>query len=603
LITSSSRARQMVVGSLLVAGVAACCLTYPSTRLHDPAFARGGQSEFDAYASVQRFILLAALALAIVPITRVAIARLLRRLAEPSPLAKRLTALAVALLSPPLLYGLGAEGGRYLHPLWPDEKMHLLQTVLLSRFKFSMPAHPMGEFFEVPYVFVRPVAAPVYFPGTALLHVPALWLHLPYWFTPLLIAGITLALLYLVVTELIDGAAGLLAVVIMLSLSTFRWLALVEMSHAAGVMWGLVALWAWLAWRRSPRAGWAALAGLAAGWYGITRPLDALCILGPLALAWAWDLRGVPLRMRWTIVMLAVVAAAPLLTLQLAFDRAVTGHALQTPLEQYYRHYFNTRSLGLQRYDPAFRPPTPSKQIQSLYQSQEVSAVRQFTTPDLAAEQWVKKRLPGLLAAALPTLLLIVFLPAALAGLTDRRRWVVWAGLWCYLVGSGFFYAFHTHYSAAIAPAVICMVLLGAKAVERVWPQQGVLTVFLWLAIFGLAAQSIWRNEQRAHDGQWADSARETAGAISGKVRAPAIVVFRLDPEQPFPEDPAYNLQTPWPDDAPILRAHDQGDARNQELFRYYARTQPERNVYLFIQSDMSVHALGNVKDLAGPSR
>jgi hypothetical protein len=32
-----------------------------------------------------------------------------------------------------------------------------------------------------------------------------------------------------------------------------------------------------------------------------------------------------------------------------------------------------------------------------------------------------------------------------------------------------------------------------------------------------------------------------------------------------------------WPDDAPIIRAHDLGE-RNAELFRYYAARKPQGN-------------------------
>ncbi|MDB5174503.1 MAG: hypothetical protein JWN51_3276 [Phycisphaerales bacterium] len=589
-----------MVASLLAAGAVACWFIYPSTRLYDPSFSRSGQAEVEAYASAQRFILLGALALATISATRAAVAGFLARAAQPTPSARQWTAFAIAVFSPLILYGLAAAQGRYLHPLWPDEKMHRLQTAFLSHFKFCLPAHPVGEFFEVPYVFVRPVTAPVYFPGTSLLHVPAMWLHLPYVAMPLLIAGLTLALLYLVVTELIDGAAGLLAVVLMISLSTFRWLALVEMSHAAGLMWGLAAFWGWLCWRRSRHARWAVLAGVTAGWYAITRPLDAACILGPLALAWAWELRRVSWRARWATVALAIAAAAPLLAVQFAFDRAVTGNALMPPLEQYYRQYFNTSSLGLQHYDPAFRPPTISPQIQNLYEKQEDQAVREFSAAESAIRQWRKVRLPVMLAAALPTLMLIVLLPAAIAGLTDRRRWALGAALCCYPLGSGAFYAFHSHYSAAIAPAMIVMVLLGANTVARTWPQQGVMAVFLWLAIFGLAAQSLWRNEQRVHEGPGAQLAKANESAIAANVRAPAIVICSFNPGPVPIEDPAYNLETPWPDNAPIIRAHDFGMSRNRELFRYYARTDPTRNVYLFNESDLSVRPLGNVKKLAG---
>jgi hypothetical protein len=46
------------------------------------------------------------------------------------------------------------------------------------------------------------------------------------------------------------------------------------------------------------------------------------------------------------------------------------------------------------------------------------------------------------------------------------------------------------------------------------------------------------------------------------------------------------------------VKAHDLGP-RNGELFKYYARIQPERRVYLFDRRARSMAYLGVVKDLA----
>ena len=60
--------------------------------------------------------------------------------------------------------------------------MYRMQTTFLAHGKFCMPGLPLPDFFDSPYIFVRGIYAPVYFPGTALLHVcQAALLHLPYW--------------------------------------------------------------------------------------------------------------------------------------------------------------------------------------------------------------------------------------------------------------------------------------------------------------------------------------------------------------------------------------------------------------------------------------
>ena len=60
-----------------------------------------------------------------------------------------------------------------------------------------------------------------------------------------------------------------------------------------------------------------------------------------------------------------------------------------------------------------------------------------------------------------------------------------------------------------------------------------------------------------------------------------------------------YNTDVAWPDDAPVIRAHDLGADRNAALYRYYAQRQPDRMVYRFDRATNALVRLGNVVDLA----
>ncbi len=362
-------ARQGFVAVLAFIGLGLCVWAYPHSLGINPRYWGRKQFAVDDDTFIQQILLFIAAMIALIrPLNAIA-GKVLDRLRSPSPALRRWTVLGVAVVSGMGVYLLGAVRNRVMLPVWHDESMYRMQTTFLAHGRFCMPGLPLPDFFESPYIFVHGVYGPIYFIGTALLHVPAAWLHLPYSLTPVLIASASSALLYLIVTELIDGVAGLLAVILMISLVTFRWLALVEMSHASGMMWGLVTLWAWLRWRERRGIGWAVLGGLAAGWYAITRPLDAACVVLPVAVAWAWDLREVGWKKAGRVVVIMAVAAAPLLGLQLAFDRAMTGNIFEPPLDRYNRTYFNARSLGLQHFDPNFRPASPVPQIQWLYDS------------------------------------------------------------------------------------------------------------------------------------------------------------------------------------------------------------------------------------------
>jgi hypothetical protein len=655
------KARKFSILTLLALGTGLFALMSLNAGMYNLSLVDQKQFAIDDDAWIQRIVLFAAVILALIPMTRRGIAAAFAFLRRPSATVRRRTAWLIALLSGPLLYGLGAARRRLGLPIWHDENMYRMQTNFLAHGKFCLPglpiqtpgspqldpatAHRLADFFDSPYIFVHDVYAPVYFPGTALLHVPAAWMHLPYWLTPMIIAAISLTVLYLIVTELIDGLAGLLAVLLMISLLTFRWLALVEMSHAAGMLWGLVALWAWLRWRREagemgrqgdkgtggqgdaeimiprvslshgllvspspvPREVWVILAGVAAGFYAITRPLDAICVLAPVALAWIWDFRQLKWRPALATIVIALVSAAPLLALQLMFDRAITGHALETPLDRYNRIYFNVPSLGLQTYDPTFRPPTPVRQIQKVYDTLDRPQIMAFTSAKAAAWQWLTLRLPLTLGSTTPTLFMMILLPAALAGLTDRRRWVLWSMSWCYLIGAGFFYIFAAQYTIAAAPAVIFAVVLAVSVIHRAWPASGVASVFVPLAVMLLAVEYIAINQQDFFEPIPAASSAGPSSLgwvsrfnyrnIPAGVEQPALVFFRFSPDEKPYEEPVYNWDVLNPDEAPIIRVHDLGPIRNLELLTYYQRTQPDRHVYLFDRKRLKTYDLGKVEE------
>jgi len=403
------------------------------------------------------------------------------------------------------------------------------------------------------------------------------------------------------VTDLIDGVAGLLAVPLMCSLELFRWLAVVEMSHAAGAMWCLTALFAWLAWRKTKALRWVALAGIAAGWYAITRPLDAICVLLPIVLAWSWDLRRAPVKVKFTSLAIVLAMIAPFISMQLAFDRAVTGHLFQTPLSMYYRTYMNLHGVGLETDDPKFSPPTASKLIRDTYETFVVPRVREFHTVRQAAWQWLTYRIPVSLGVALPSLLLVVLIPAGILQLADLRRAVLWSMFWFYLGGSALFFLFLSQYVMALAPALIFSVLLGAKAIARIYSQWQGVEVFLVAAIVALAVHRTSASSNFFMQRPGMTVGRANYFLIPSRVKEPAIVLFRYASDEPdnVLDEPVYNWDVAWPDEAPIIRAHDLDGERNRELFVYYAKIQPSRTAYLYDRKTRVLRELGNVANLA----
>jgi hypothetical protein len=82
----------------------------------------------------------------------------------------------------------------------------------------------------------------------------------------------------------------------------------------------------------------------------------------------------------------------------------------------------------------------------------------------------------------------------------------------------------------------------------------------------------------------------------------PAIVLFRFQRGNIIDMEPVYNADVAWPDNAPVIRAHDRG-SKNSELFAYYAARQPDRWVYLYDRGNDTLVDLGPVTKLAESPR
>ena len=307
-----------------------------------------------------------------------------------------------------LLTALGQH--RDMVPKFHDEFMHLLQMRMLAAGRLWMPQHPLADFFETFHVLVKPVYASIYFPGTALLYVPTIWFHLPFWFGPLMAAAVSVALFYTIVTELVDGVAGLLGALLLISLHTFCLLSLAVMSHGAIIFLGLAVVWAYLRWREKHFLRWAAVMGALAGWAAITRPIDALAYVLPVMLAVAFALKTLPPRRRLATIALAFLAAVPFIALQLIEDVGVTGHLLETP----YQFYARLDSPGLEY---GFAPRDPAAGVQSALPQKQLFYSK-FLLPEIQAHTWsnvpriwLDDRLPLLMRVTLPNLLLAILWP------------------------------------------------------------------------------------------------------------------------------------------------------------------------------------------------
>jgi hypothetical protein len=386
----------------------------------------------------------------------------------------------------------------------------------------------------------------------------------------------------------------------MLGIPVFRLQSLMVMAQIPALMLALVMVLAWLRWRAKHQLGWAILIGISAGWCAITRPVDALCAAIPIGVAMLFDLRHVPRPRRLPTVAAIVLAASPFIGLQLGFNKIVAGAVFRTPFDYYAKQYFPLTNYGFHPYNPSVRPMSGLPQKQAYYDNVALPFIKNHT-PRRMLTNWKENRFRLTVLTDAPTWLMIALMPVGLMGLTDRRRWVVWAMLPLFVVLYFFYTFFLAHYPLIAAPAVLLNILLGAKVICTTWPRGRVLTTtFLLLALAALSITELPETNRVAHD-EWFDAPQlqRIDQTLAAKVKAPAIVLFRFGGNANSEEEPVYNIDVIHPDLAPVIRAHDLGPQMNLELFRYYAARSPDRHVYLYDRADDSLHDLGDVRDLA----
>jgi 4-amino-4-deoxy-L-arabinose transferase-like glycosyltransferase len=543
--------------------------------------------------------------LALLPPVNHAIARALDRVRRPTDRARCITAVAIAIGAAGYFVLTATSQDRDFFAKTHDECAYLIQTQMLARGKLWMPAHPMADFFDSFYILTTPKYVAITFPGSAMFFAPALWLHVPPWIVPILIAGAIVGLIYRIVTELDDGAGGLLAAVLTISLSWFRMLSIMLMSQLPALLLGLVMFWAYLRWRKATDQAqgrrlmggkWLLLIGACSGWAALTRPVDALILTVPVGVALLIDLRRATWPRRLRSLALPILAAIPFCAVQAVVNRGVTGHFASSP-----------SSISLGRDTPGgaygFHAPDPSAHAQSVVRQKQLDYdlwALPFVAshrPGLILRNWWTHRLPLMADATLPARALLILLPVGLLAVRGLR-WLLFATLPLFIVGYVGWAFFLEHYNVIVIPAVALLLALAIGQLRLIWRPLASAALAFTLV---MALTGCWEFNRAISDEPFrATWLRQLHNTTDRNV----IVLFTFDLDAASPDvvrqisqEPVYNTDVAWPDDAPVIRAHDLGP-RNIELFRYYAARAPDRRVYRFSRKTGRVDDLGPVGTL-----
>ena len=557
-------------------------------------------------------------AIGFIPQVNAAVARWFAILEQPSARNRARTALLIAIVATIYLIFTAHRQDRDFFPKTLDDQSYVIQMQMLARGKLWMPEHPCADFFDTFHVLVKPKYASAYFPGTALVYVPLIWLHLPVWIGPVLVAGAILGLTYAMVAEMADGVAGAIAALLVLSTNWFRMLSILVYGQTIPMLLGLLMLWAWMRWREAQKSKWALLIGAFSGLMAITRPVDAICYALPIAVGMCLPLRGKTTRHAARTIALFIAGALPFLAIQAIQNIGITGHLTQTPFSLYLGRDQPGANFGFHPYDPSQQPASVVAQKQLYYRDFIVPFIQKHSLSQTGT--WFKEHFKQIIDATLPAREMIILLPVGLLALGRRpRRWALAAIVPLFFALYFCYPPFVEHYAVPFAPGFALVVAMAPGVLRDSIPRVGrALYVMSVIAILIVSLSMLPELNPKVDDESFRSRMmRVIDDQLDQVVQAPAVVLFKYHPELPLAvhEDPSqglpiynnspmcepvYNTDVAWPDDAPIIRAHDLGN-RNLEIFRYYAQRQPQRMFYLFDRGNLAdpLHELGRASDLA----
>jgi hypothetical protein len=443
-----------------------------------------------------------------------------------------------------------------------DESSYLLQAEIFARGRWTVPTPPLPEFFEQPHVQVVPAVASKYPPGHALLLTLGALVGFPP-LVPLLLTGITAALLFALAARLANPWVAVLTWIVWLSapmVLRFQPSYFSELTTGALL---LASWWALLEWRETRRRRWLLVLALAIGWGAITRPLTMLALAIPIGVIVIRDV--VRLRL-WRDFGLAVGVGVAVLSLLPLWSARTTGDWRVSPIEKYRKDYLPFDKVG---FTPDTSPPrrmvTPVLKYVNDYYIAARKAQRLEALPRI-----VMDRLAGfgtaffgggarwpLLAVAIAGLF---FMPGAL-----RFAAVSALALFCAYLPYAFWSGWTVYY-LEITPVLAAITAIGiwgvAQRVLRSEPRsrQSVLIAAAVVAVIAWPAIQHWRGDHRSRSAL----DRRFFSEIK-RLPRPAIVFIQYSPR--FPQHMAVVFNSADLDAEPVWVVHHRG-ARNEELRR-----------------------------------
>lgn len=227
------------------------------------------------------------------------------------------------------------------HPHLADEVAYLYNARYFAAGTLTMAPPPLVEAFDLELMDYRPdkwfSTAPPGWP--AVLAVGAA-VHVPWLVNPIL-AGVNILLIYLLLGEIYPRRTARLSVLLLCVSPWNVFLAMSYMTHTITMTFAVAALLGVAKARRTGLTRWAWLAGFAVGAGSVVRPLDGLIVA---ALAGGWALGSGGARQKVRVVAALVAGTALTGALVLPYNKALTGDATRTPMNEYRDKHYGPKS-------------------------------------------------------------------------------------------------------------------------------------------------------------------------------------------------------------------------------------------------------------------
>jgi hypothetical protein len=330
-----------------------------------------------------------------------------------------------------------------------------------------------------------------------------------------------------------------------------------------------------------------ALLGFVAGLGFLARPYDTFLFCAVLAVAGVYRMGYEGFGALAGRAVVVTLSFLPFLGVQLACNKAVTGHYRTMP----WSYYTNTNDpyddIAMREISPSEEPVLESPTKRKVMEVSREDYMEKISTP-LAIR--VRDFLGYFVRHTIPNPLFALVLPVGLIGLRGLRLPAV-----CFFVMVAAGYSLHTvlckHYPMTVAPYSLILVASTAAVLTRGWGER----VKLFTMILLLLPSAFLSG--RVYDKDMTTFLDQTNAALA-KLEEPSVVFFDTPANGVELYYPTYNTDVAWPDDARVVRVYWQSPEKNRKVLEYYARTQPQRTAY-FYDNSFNLTRLGNVAELA----